>query len=290
MRPIHSSFIVLAGLGASFLGLYGGVVAELVQDWATDDNYSHGFLIVPVAAALAWSRRDRLRAAPLRPSSLGFAVVIAGVAMAIGGVLGADQFLQRAGMLGTLGGTLLYVFGWQHVRILAFPLGLLLLAVPIPPIIFNQVAFPLQLIASEFGAHTLAALNVPVLREGTVIVLASTSLEVAEACSGIRSLVSLLALGILYGYFLEPRAGVRVALAVATVPLAIVANGARVAGTGVLAHYYGVETALGFFHMFSGWIVFGVAVALMMAVHRVVRWVVPGRWGMGAVPRVAEGS
>lgn len=290
MRPIHPSRLVVAALGASFVALYGRVIAELVQDWATDDNYSHGFLIVPVAAYLAWSRRARLRAAALQPSGLGLAAVLTGVALMIGGVLGADQFLTRIAMLSTMAGTLVYVLGWRHLRMLAFPLALLLLAVPIPAIIFNRVAFPLQVVASEFGEHALAALNVPVLREGTVIVLANTSLEVAEACSGIRSLVSLLAFGILYGYFLEPRNGVRVALALATVPVAIAANGTRVAGTGMLAHYYGPDTALGFFHTFSGWIVFLVAVTLLIVVHRVVRLLVPAwRWPAASGAGVAEG-
>src|SRR5207237_6491746 len=140
------------------------------------------------------------------------------------------------------------LLGWRHVRALAFPLSFLLLMIPIPAIIFNQIAFPLQLLASQFGESAMSLANVPVLREGNVIVLANTTLEVAEACSGIRSLVSLLTLAIVYGYFSDRRAGVRVAIALSAVPVAILANGLRVAGTGIAAHFYGAAAAAGFFH------------------------------------------
>ena len=172
-------------------------------------------------------------------------------------------------------GGIVFLFGWQYLRILAFPLAFPLLMVPIPAILFNQIAFPLQLLASRFGAGALQACSVPVLREGNVIVLANTTLEVAEACSGIRSLISLLTLGIVYGYFSDPRTWVRVLIALTTVPIAIVANGLRVAGTGIAAHYYGPAAAQGFFHTFSGWLVFVFAFALLFGFVWLVRRFVP---------------
>jgi exosortase len=151
----------------------------------------------------------------------------------------------------------------------------LLLMIPIPAIIFNQIAFPLQLLASRFGEVVLRTLEIPVLREGNVITLANTQLEVAEACSGIRSLISLLTLGIVYGYFTDSRFGVRLAIALSTIPVAIVANGLRVAGTGVAAYYYGVQAAQGFFHEFSGWVIFVVSLVMVLLIHRVVLAVAP---------------
>jgi exosortase len=172
-------------------------------------------------------------------------------------------------------GTLLYVMGWARLKVLAFPVAFLLLMIPIPAIIFNQIAFPLQLLASQAGEQTLRAVEIPVLREGNVLVLANTTLEVAEACSGIRSLVSLLTLGIMFGYFTDQRLWVRLLIAGSTVPVAIVANAARVAGTGIAAHHYGPEAAQGFFHDFSGWAVFLVAFLLMLGIQRVIVWLVP---------------
>ncbi|MCA1651640.1 MAG: exosortase/archaeosortase family protein, partial [Acidobacteria bacterium] len=190
---------------SGFVVLYVNVVAKLIHDWATDDNYSHGFLIVPIALYLAWERRARLATARVRGNYLGLVVLIGSVLVLMAGVLGAELFLTRISIIGVVIGMILFVWGWNYLRILAFPVAFLILMVPLPAIVFNQIAFPLQLLASRVGEVTLAAANIPVLREGNVIVLANTSLEVAEACSGIRSLISLLTLGIVFGYLVDPR-------------------------------------------------------------------------------------
>lgn len=253
---------------ASFVLLYWGVIVKLVHDWATDDNYSHGFVIAPLAAYFAYERRERLAAAVKKPTWLGLVVILGSLALLAAGTLGAELFLTRVSMIGMLLGVILFVWGYAHARILTFPLAFLLLMVPIPAIVFNQIAFPLQLLASRFGELALQIARVPVLREGNVITLANITLEVAEACSGIRSLISLLTLGIVFGYFTDRRAWVRTAIALSTIPVAIVVNGLRVAGTGVAAHYYGPEAAQGFFHTFSGWLVFVVALAMLFGIQR----------------------
>lgn len=268
---------VIAGLAlaTSFALLQGPAIVKLVSDWSIDPNYSHGFLIVPVALYFAWERRARLRAASWQPSGAGLVIVLGSIATLVAGTLGAELFLTRISIIGLIAGTVLFVLGWQHLRVLAFPIAFALLMIPIPSIIFNQITFPLQLLASRFGELTLQLLSIPVLREGNVIVLSNTTLEVAEACSGIRSLVSLLALGLVYGYFSDPRAWVRATIVMATVPIAIVTNGARVAGTGIAAHYYGPDAALGFFHEFSGWLVFLLAFTILFLVMRVLLMVAP---------------
>jgi len=270
-------FLALGALLLSFAVLYREVIAKLVFDWENDGNYSHGFLIVPLALYFAWERRQRLLKSPVQPSGLGLVVVLGSLATLVAGVLGSELFLMRVSIVGLVAGSVLFVLGWAHLRILAFPIGFLLLMIPIPSIIFNQIAFPLQLIASQFGEATLQAASIPVLREGNVIILANTTLEVAEACSGIRSLVSLLTLGIVYGYFTDHRMWVRTAIAALTVPIAIVTNGFRVAGTGIAAHYYGNAAAQGFFHEFSGWLVFIAAFALLFTVVRILLALAPPR-------------
>ena len=257
---------VLAVMGA-FAALYQPVVRKLVQDWATDDNYSHGFLIVPLAWYFAWQRRTLLAAAPLQPSLMGLVIIFGGLITLFAGTLGAELFLTRISIPTVVTGMVLFVFGPGHLRILSFPIAFSLLMIPVPAIIFNQIAFPLQLVASTFGEQMLSGLNVPVFREGNVIVLPHTTLEVVEACSGIRSLVSLLTLGVVYGYFADPRLGVRATLVAATIPIAILANGFRVAGTGFAAHWYGPSAAEGFFHTFSGWLVFVAAFAMLVVVQ-----------------------
>ena len=234
----------LVALGV--LILYFDVLAKLVSAWRTDDNYSHGFFIVPIAAYFAWERRQQVAAAAVRPSPLGLVVVVASIGVLAAGVLGAELFLTRVSLIGVLIGIVLFMFGWQQLRILAFPLLFLLLMIPLPAIIFNQIAFPLQLLASRTGEYVLTSVDMPVLREGNVLVRANTSLEVAEACSGIRSLVSLLTLGIVFGYLADSRWWVRTIVALSTIPVAIVSNGARVAGTGIAAHRFGPAAAEGF--------------------------------------------
>lgn len=247
--------------------LYWDVWHRLVTDWYTDDNYSHGFLIVPLAAYFAWERREALKSTRRKPRTLsGLAVVAIAMVLLVAGTLGVEFFLTRVSLVICLLGVVISVGGWRHARILAFPIAVLLLMIPLPAIVFNQIAFPLQLLASRFGESVVALAGVPVLREGNVIILASTTLEVAEACSGIRSLVSLLTLGLVYGYFTDPRNGVRTFLALVTIPIAIVANGLRVAGTAIIAHHFGASAASGFFHTFSGWMVFVTAVALLLLV------------------------
>jgi len=265
-RPWIAATLVLAG----FALLYRQVVVKLVMDWYNDDNYSHGFLIVPLALYFVWERREKLRKIPVTPSAWGLVFVLGSAVVLIAGILGSELFLTRISILGTLVGVILFLFGWAHLRALAFPVAFLLLMIPIPAILFNQIAFPLQLLASQFGESAMSLANVPVLREGNVLILANTTLEVAEACSGIRSLVSLLTLAIVFGYFSDPRGWVRTLLTLSAIPVAIVTNGFRVAGTGIAAHRFGAAAAEGFFHEFSGWLVFVSAFMLMLAVQRAI--------------------
>jgi exosortase len=270
-KKITAAVLVLAGLAA----VYGKVFLRLVDDWIVDGNYSHGWLIIPIAAYFAWERRDKLAATPLRPSWFGLVVFAGGIFLLLAGLMGSEFFLSRVSLIITLAGIVLFLFGWAHFRILAFPLAFLVLMIPLPAIVFNRIAFPLQLLASQVGESAISAANIPVLREGNVLVLANTSLEVAEACSGIRSLVSLITLGLVFGYFADPRGWVRALIVASTIPVAIVSNAARVAGTGILAHYYGPSAAEGFFHEFSGWIVFVVAFVMILAIQRVILRLAP---------------
>ena len=267
---------VIAAAAVSFGLLFGAMATSLIQAWSTDDNYSHGFLIVPLAGYFAYERWPELRRLQSRPMTIpGLLLVLAGLLLLVAGTLGAEFFLSRVSMLVVIAGAILFLLGWQHFRVLAFPLGVLLLMIPLPAIIFNQIAVPLQLLASRFGESIVSLAGIPVLRDGNLIILASTTLEVAEACSGIRSLITLVTLAIVVGHFSDPRGGVRVLIAAASVPLAILANGLRVAGTGIAAHVYGTTVAEGFFHTFSGWLVFVAAMLMLLGLTTTVKVLLP---------------
>ena len=237
-----------------------------------DENYSHGFLIPIISGYAIWTERERIFSTPLEPRLLpGAALMLHRHSDAAGWDSGRGA-LRHAAFAGDVAhaGLAVYFGGWVWLRQLLFPIGLLLLALPIPNILFNQIAFPLQLIASDYATRVIKLLGIPALREGNVIELARMKLQVVEACSGIRSLVSLAALAVVYVYFTESRWWRRIALVVAVIPIAIIANALRVAGTGLLAHYRGVQAAEGFLHSFSGLMVFLVAVLLLIGLAQLL--------------------
>ena len=258
----------LALVSVVTLVVYLPVLTSLVRQWASDDNYSHGFIVAPFAVYLGWRRRHELAAQPLRPRGAGLAIVLASLALLVAGRLGAELFLTRVSLLGLMAGTVVFLLGMGHLRLLAFPLAFLLLMIPLPAVVFNQIAFPLQLLASSAGQSVLDAASIPVLREGNILILPTITLQVVEACSGIRSLVSLLTLAIIIGALTEQRLWARLLLAALAFPVAIAANAARVAGTGLMAAWIGPQAAQGFLHEFSGWVVFVAAFAMLLATRR----------------------
>jgi exosortase len=261
----------LAALVAAFTLLYAQVFVDMVKNWIRDPNYSHGFVILPISAYLVWLRRDRIAAVVPNPNPFGLLVVAISLVTLLVGTAGVEYFLMRTSAIGVVVGAVLYFGGTRLLRVLAFPLAFSLLMIPLPAIVFYRIAFPLQLLATRFGVSVLQLAHIPVLREGNVIQLAHTTLEVAEACSGIRSLVSLFSLALLYGYFAATRATVRAVIAASSVPIAIVANGLRVAGTGIAANYVGPAAASGFFHTFSGWLVFAASFLMLATIASALR-------------------
>jgi exosortase len=262
-------------LGAALLWLYVPVLSRLIGQWVHDPNYSHGFFVPAFSLYVLWQDRVRLRTLQLRPSWWGLPILAFGASVLAAGVLGAELFLSRVSLLIAIAGLVVLMYGWNHLRAALFPWLFLLLMIPIPNIIFNQITFPLQLLASKVAAITLPWLGVPVLREGNVIQLPVMALEVAEACSGIRSLMSLTTLAIIYGYLLETRVSVRLLIAIASIPIAVIANSLRIIGTGLLVQYWDPEKAEGFFHAFSGWLIFVISLSLLFLLHRALQRVWP---------------
>lgn len=251
--------------------LYSSILFHLAIQWSNDANFSHGFFVPAFSLFVLWRDRAKLARTPREPSSLGLLIVAFALFVLVAGVLGAELFLSRISLLLLIAGMVIYFEGWPRFRAILFPWAFLFLMIPIPAIVFNQITFPLQLLASKVAALVLPVLGVPVLREGNIIRLPALSLEVAEACSGIRSLVSLITLSIVYGYLMESRNFVRVLLALASAAIAVMANSLRVLGTGLLVQYWDPELAQGFFHAFSGALVFVVSVVMLFLFHWVLR-------------------
>ncbi len=250
--------------------LYSAVLVRLAVQWWSDPNFSHGFFVPAFSAFVIWQDRARLRSVAQKPSIWGLPIILFSLLTLLLGVFGAELFLARLSLVFLIGGMVVFFAGWAMFRAALFAILFLILMVPIPAIVFSQITFPLQILASKLAASSLPILGVPVLREGNVIYLPAMPLEVAEACSGIRSLLSLTTLAIMYGYLMEKRPAVRAALALASAPIAVAANGMRIVGTGLLVQYWDPDKAEGFFHAFSGWLIFVVSLLMLFALHRCI--------------------
>jgi exosortase len=278
-------------IGFAIAFAYATVLVKLFRDWWNDENYSHGLLIPFIIGYIIWSQREKLARIRLEPSViLGGAAIVLALFALWAGAAGAELYMQRLSLVLLLAGIAVYFWGWSLFRLLLVPLSLLFLAMPIPTIVFNKIAFPLQLFASRCAVWSMSMLGIPVLRQGNIIELKplnsfeTRKLEVVEACSGIRSLMTLLTLAVVFAYFTHtpaggpPQSGKRFGwlksywfwraaiIVVSAVPIAIFTNALRVSGTGVLAHYYGTTVADGFFHSFSGWAIYIVAFILLFGI------------------------
>src|ERR1700677_3025684 len=266
-----------AAIAILLLVIYYRVAFKLVYDWYTIPDYSHGFLVPFFALFLLWDKRKTLSNTPIQQSWRGIALVVFAIVILILGVYGVELFTARISFVFLLAGLIWTLFGSRMLRELCFPLLVLVLAIPFPTILFNQITFPLQLFASRIASDILPMLGVPVLLEGNVIQLPVMKLEVAEACSGIRSLMSLFTLAVFYGYFLERTTTRRVILALASIPIAVTANVFRIVGTGLCVQYWDPDKALGFFHEFSGWVMFVISLGCLYLVHRLMQFISPAK-------------
>jgi len=257
----------VALIGALLVMLYHGIAVKLVTDWYELPDFSHGFLIPFFVAFLIWDNRREFQRTALAPSWAGTVLVVLGLFALLIGRLGADLFFQRISFVVLIAGLVWTLLGKPMLRRSVFVLFVILLAIPLPTILFNQITFPLQLRASQFASDILPLLGVPVLRDGNIIQLPAMPLEVAEACSGIRSLMSLFTVAVIYGYFLERATWRRVLLALSSLPIAVTANVARIVGTGLCVQYWDPVKAMGFFHEFSGWLMFLVSLGCLYLVH-----------------------
>jgi len=262
-------FVLVLVLGA----VYHSIVYEMMLDWRKDDNYSHGFLVPFIAGYLAYMRKDDLLAAVVRPCNAGLGIVVAGLVVLFLGWLGTEYFTMRSSLVIIMAGSVLYLLGWDVFTILLAPLCYLVLMVPIPYIIYDAAAFPLKLLVTKVSVLSMKALGVVVWQEGNILMFPNITLEVADACSGLRSIMSLLALGAAYAFVLHTKTRDRVILILSTLPIAVFTNCLRVIATGILAQYYGSAAAEGFFHEFAGLFVFGAAVVMFVALGAFLkRW------------------
>jgi exosortase len=272
--PVATSLALV--FAAILAGLYSQVFPVWFEDVWADDNSTHALIVPFFSAFVIWQRRKALAALTPRGTWVGLLVILVGLAQLFVGDIAAETFSMRTSFIAVLAGLILFNLGPHYLRLLAFPLAFLLFTVPIPRIFFYAVAFPLQRLAAENAAWGLDLIGVPVLLDGNVIHLSRITLGVTEACSGIRSLVSLVALAVAWAHLTLPWLWGGIALVIAAVPITILANAGRVVATGLIAQSFGVEYAQGFFHTFAGWAIFIFAFVWLLGVHGLIQLV--GTW------------
>jgi exosortase len=271
--------LLLSQAGILFLlaaWLYAPFALQLVTQWWQDPNYTHGFFVPVFSLFLLWERRAKLAALRIKPAWAGLVILLFSLLALIQGTIRSEFFLYRVSTLLFIAGVVIFLAGWKHLAAISFPLAFLVLMVPSSTLV-GEITFPLQIVASKTASFLLMLAGVPTAREGNIIFLPSAQLEVAEACSGIRSLFSLLTLTVIYGYLAETKIGARVLLALMAVPISILANALRIAFTGVVVERWGVERAEGAIHPLSGWLVFVASLALIFLLHRLLQilWLDP---------------
>ena len=262
-------WVPIAWFAALAIACYAPILYRLALQWSDDPDMGHGFFVPLVVGMIVWQRREDLAATEIRPSWWGLLVILFGAAQMVLGTLGVELFTSRMAFVVTVIGTVWFLGGTALLKKLIFPLALLFLMIPIPAVVYNQLTFRLQLLASRLADGAIELLSIPVVREGNILELPSMHLQVVEACSGIRSLLTLTFLSLVYGYFFETRMWARVALFVSTIPIAIAANAMRITFTGILSQW-NPSLAEGFFHESTGWILFMISLGMLILFHRIL--------------------
>jgi len=273
LSKYHLVLFVVLVLG--IVGIYAGILQNLYLDWMNDPNYSHGLLVPIISGYFIWQERDKLGKLEVKPATSGILLIVFALLVLFAGVAAQEYFSKRASLVFLLAGIILFLMGWQWLKTLALPVGFLFFMIPLPYIVYDALAFPLKLFVAKFSVISLKLMGVVVWREGNIIMFPQTVLEVADACSGLRSLMSLLALGVALAVLSQDKTSRRVVLVLLTIPIAILTNMIRVIGTGFLAQYYGAAAAEGFFHEFAGMGVFVLAMVMLFVCSGVLRKIWP---------------
>jgi len=265
-------WVKIFAITALVVALYIEIIPDLAMEWWTVDASSYGMLIPPITLYIVYLRKHLTLSIPTESDLRGLWLILSACLIFLAGKLSAEFFLARISFVVLLAGMTWTFWGFPRAKTLAFPFVLLATMVPLPGIVYNTAAAPLQLFASSIATTLAQALGVSIYRDGNVIHLANTSLGVAEACSGLNSLSALVVGSLLLGFLEDASALGRILLFVLSVPLAIAVNVIRVTGTAILADYH-LEFAMGFYHMLSGWLVFVLGFALLWLMGKLVfRW------------------
>ena len=268
--------VTMAVLALAVLWFYWPVLAKLFGDLAENEDYSFGLLLPLVSGYIIYLKLPQIRSYLWRPSWLGLLFIAVGFALYIVGELGADLYVPRVSFVIVITGLLFLMGGWGLVRLLLFPLFLLILMFPLPGLLTKQLTMPLQLISSRLATAMLQMVGIPAFCQGNVIDLGVRQMQMVEACSGLRYILALFALGVIFCYFFQRRLWKILLLLMVLIPSAIVANAFRVMAMGIIP----ALQVPGFWHAFSGWLIF----VFCLGILSLINWILNKIQPLSAIP------
>ncbi len=271
LRSNEAQHVLFLCVAVALVGLYFPVIVKLAKDWSSNDNYSHGFFIPLISAYMVYTMKGELQKLPVRPKNWGILLLLAGLGQLYVASVGSEFFLQRTSLILVLLGAVLYLWGKPVTHKVIVPILYLLFMIPLPAIIWNKIAFPMQLFSSVITEHVVRLLGIPIFREGNVLHLAQTTLEVVDACSGLRSLTTMFALAAAFAWFSDYANWKKWVLFFTAAPIAIFANMIRLTATAGLASIYGEKVAQGFLHEFSGLFIFVFGLLLLGLTNKLLQ-------------------
>jgi exosortase D (VPLPA-CTERM-specific) len=285
MKHNRAALFAAFALPIGFLVIYWPTLAGLLQQWLNSEDYSHGILIIPIVAYLIWHKRGELRRVDIRPQWRALPVLIFAIFVFVVGELGAELFTIRVSMIFMVFGLVWFLCGTAALRVLLFPLCFLFLMLPLPGYFHRNLTAPLQLFSSAGSVFLLQAIGISVFREGNIIDIGVTQLQVVEACSGLRYIFPLFTIGVFLAFFERKQWWANLMLVGAAIPIAVLANVVRIAGTGIIATYWGAAAADRFFHGFSGWFVFMAGAGIYFVVYLMIRKIKTGPVASAGAPK-----
>lgn len=269
-RPSNTVIALALLAGASFIAAYYPVFQILFAKWSNSEEYSHAFLTLPIIAYMVWEKKNTLQDEKQEYALTGLFLVVLSTVSYIFALLTQVPTFISLSMYFTIVGTLVYLTGIKSIQTLFTPLFLLLILIPIPDQLYIKLTFPLQLKVSQFSEILVGMFGVPILREGNVMNTPGKSFEVVEACSGMRSIITLLTLSVIMGYFMLKRKVSKIVLLLTSIPTAIIVNIIRVSAMILLYHYFDIDLTEGFLHTLTGLLVFAIALFILLGVHKIL--------------------
>ncbi len=265
---LNINLFLISLLIAGFIIAFFPVLKKLVLNWSTSDDYSHGFLIIPLSLYIIWSKKEILKKVTINPSIPGLFLILFSLVAYIAAYYAEISTIASFSLVSLIIGMVIYFFGFPMLKELVFPIAFLLFMIPVPAQIYASLTLPLQLFVSTISSFVSNTIGVPVFRDGNIIQIPDHTLQVVSACSGLRSIVSLLALSAVFGFFTLKSNLLRTILLLSGIPISIFVNIIRILLMIMAFHYFNFDLAKESMHTLFGITIYLLALFAVFVVQK----------------------